>query len=139
MCLLAKTRSSGQPRDGLPADKEQTPRFWAIIDESALHRVVGSPEIMKIQREHLVEVAQRPNITIQIITNRKGPTSAYGRAFTILVSHNNSAVVYLEDPNSAHYVRDRDDVNRYNLIFDHLRASALDDTQTLRLLKGENV
>lgn len=27
----------------------------------------------------------------------------------------------------------------YGLIFDHLRASALDDTQTLRLLKGEDI
>lgn len=126
-------------RDGLPADQEQTPRFWAIIDESALQRTVGNPEIMRVQRDHLVEMAQRPNITIQISPNGNGPTSAYGRAFTILVSHNNSSVVYLEDPNSAHYVRDRDDVNRYSLIFDHLRASALDDTQTLRLLKGEDI
>lgn len=126
-----------EPHDELPADQEQTPRYWAVVDESALHRVVGSPEIMKVQREHLVEMSQRSYITIQIVTNDAGPTSAYGRAFTVLVSHNNSAVVYLEDPNSAHYVRDRDDVSRYNLIFDHLRASALDDMQTLRLLKGE--
>ncbi len=128
-----------EPDNALPADQEQTPRYWAIVDESALLRVVGSPDIMKAQSEYLVEMAQRPNITIQIIPNGKGPTSAYGRAFTILVSHNNSSVVYLEDPNSAHYVRDRDDVSRYTLIFDHLRASALDDTQTLRLLKGEEI
>jgi transcriptional regulator with XRE-family HTH domain len=126
-------------RDDLPADKIQTPRYWAIIDESALQRVVGGAEIMRAQRLHLAEIAQRPYITIQIIPNAKGPTSAYGRAFTILVSQNNSAVVYLEDPNSAHYVRDRDDVSRYSLIFDHLRASALDDTQTLDLLKGEDI
>jgi transcriptional regulator with XRE-family HTH domain len=128
-----------EPRDDLPVDQEQSPRYWAIIDEPALHRVVGSPEIMRVQREHLVEMSQRPYITIQIIPNAKGPTSAYGRAFTILVSHDNTSVVYLEDPNSAHYVRDRDDVSRYALIFDHLRASALDDTQTLRLLKGEGI
>ncbi len=126
-------------RDDLPADQMQTPRYWAVIDESALQRTVGSRDIMRAQREHLAEIAERPYITIQIIPNEKGPTSAYGRAFTILVSHNNSSVVYLEDPNSAHYVRDRDDVSRYTLIFDHLRASALDDTQTLRLLKGEEI
>jgi hypothetical protein len=125
--------------DDLPADQDQSPRYWAIIDESALHRVVGSPEIIRAQRDYLTEMAQRPNITIQIISNEKGPTSAYGRAFTILVSHNNSSVVYLEDPNSAHYVRERDDVNKYTLIYDHLRASALDDTQTLRLLKSEDI
>ncbi|MBV9451129.1 MAG: helix-turn-helix transcriptional regulator [Acidobacteriaceae bacterium] len=123
----------------LPVDQVQTPRYWAVIDESALLRTVGNPEIMQAQRDHLVEMAQQPNVTIQIIPNQKGPTSAYGRAFTILVSHNNSSVVYLEDPNSAHYVRDKDDVNRYSLIFDHLRASALDDEQTLRMLRGEDI
>ena len=128
-----------EQREDLPANQLQTPRYWAVIDESALQRTVGSPDIMRIQREHLIEMAQRPYITIQIITNQKGPTSAYGRAFTILVSQNNSPVVYLEDPNSARYVRDRDDANRYALIFDHLRTSALDDTQTLRLLKGEEI
>lgn len=126
-------------RNDLPADQMQTPRYWAVIDESALQRTVGNPDIMRMQREHLMEIAQRAYITIQIITNAKGPTSAYGRAFTILVSQSSSPVVYLEDPNSAHYVRDRDDVSRYALIFDHLRASALDDTQTLQLLKGEEI
>jgi transcriptional regulator with XRE-family HTH domain len=126
-------------RDDLPADQMQTPRYWAVIDESALQRTVGNSDIMRIQREHLAEIAERPYITIQIIPNAKGPTSAYGRAFTVMVSHNNSSVVYLEDPNSAHYVRDRDDASRYTLIFDHLRASALDDTQTLQLLKGEEI
>ena len=127
------------PRDDLPVDQEQTPRYWAVIDESALHRVVGSPEIMRMQREHLAEMAQRPYITVQVVTNDQGPTGAYGRAFTILVSQNNSSVVYLEDPNGARYVRDRDDVSRYTLIFDHLRASALDDTRTLRFLKGDEI
>lgn len=128
-----------EPRDDLPADQIQTPRYWAIIDEPAVLRVVGSREIMRAQREYLVKMAQLPYITIQIILNEKGPTSAYGRAFTILVSRNNSSVVYLEDPNSARYVRDRDDVTRYALIFDHMRAGALDDTQTLRFLEGEDI
>jgi transcriptional regulator with XRE-family HTH domain len=126
-------------RDDLPADQLQAPRYWAVIHESALQRTVGSSDVMRVQREHLIEMAQRPYITIQIIPNQKGPTCAYGRAFTILVSQNNSSVVYLEDPNSAHYVRDRDDVNRYALIFDHLRTSALDDIETLQLLKGEDL
>ena len=128
-----------EPRDDLPIDQEQTPRYWAIIDESALLRVVGNPEIMQAQREYLTEMAQRPYVTMQVVTNDQGPTGAYGRAFTVLVSQDNSSVVYLEDPNGARYVRDRDDVTRYTVIFDHLRASALDDTRTIRFLKGEGI
>jgi hypothetical protein len=121
--------------DDLPVDREQTPRFWAIIDESALYRMVGGPEIMQAQCEHLAEMTQQPNITIQIIPSGNGPTSAFGRAFAVLVSHNNSSVAYLEDLSTARYIRDRDEVNRYVVVFDHLRASALDDKQSLAIIK----
>jgi len=120
----------------LPADQDNTPGLWTIIDEAALHRVVGSPDIMRTQREHLLEMAQRPNITIQVIPNSEGVTCAYGRAFTILASNNGSSVVYLEDLINAHYVRNRDEVAQFTLKFDHLRASAFTDDKSLQLIKG---
>jgi transcriptional regulator with XRE-family HTH domain len=126
-----------EPDDDLPIDQEQKPRLWAIIDEPALSRLVGSADVMQEQREHLIELAQRPNVTIQIISNSDGVTCAYGRAFTILTSSGNgSPVVYLEDVGSARYVRDRDEVARYTLSFDHLRACALNDRKSLELIRG---
>jgi len=131
------TRQEILERDNdLPADRDNTPRLWAIIDEAALHRVVGSSEVMRVQREHLVEMAQRPNVTIQVIPNSEGVTCAYGRAFTILISNNGSSVVYLEDLINAHYVRNRDEVGLFALKFDHLRSSALTDDKSLQLIKG---
>ncbi len=125
------------PDEDLPIDQEQTPRLWAIIDESALNRVVGSAEIMQEQREHLISLAQLPNITIQVISNNDGVTCGYGKAFTILTSSGNgSSVVYLEDVRSARYLRDRDEVAQYVLIFDHLRSCALNDSKSLELIKG---
>ncbi len=122
--------------DDLPADQDNTPRLWAIIDEAALLRVVGSPEIMRVQRDHLADMTKRPNITIQVIPNGEGVTCAYGRAFTILISNNGPSVVYLEDLINAHYVRTRDEVAQFALKFDHLRSNALTDDKTLRLIKG---
>lgn len=112
-------------------------RLWAIIDESALYRVVGSLEIMQAQRDYLAAAATRPNITIQVMPYTKGVTCAYGRAFTILTSNASSPVVYLEDVKDARYLRDRDQVAQYALIFDHLRALAFDDSRSLKLIKGE--
>ncbi len=125
-----------EPDDDVPLDQDNAPRLWAIIDESALYRVVGSPAIMKAQREHLVTMAYRPNITIQIVPNTEGATCAFGRAFAVLVSRNNSSVVYFEDIGNARYVRDRDEVSRYNLVFDYLRSCALNDKQSIDLIKG---
>jgi hypothetical protein len=68
---------------------------------------------MKAQREHLVTMARRPNVTIQVVPNAQGATCAFGRAFAVLVSRNNSSVVYLEDIGTARYIRDRDEVSRY--------------------------
>jgi len=125
-----------EPDEDLPVDLSSTPRVWAILEESALHRVVGSTEVMQEQREHLIKVAQIPSVTIQVISNNGGATCAYGRAFTILTpSCNGLPVVYLEDIRNARYVRDRDEVARYAVVFDHLRASALDDSRSLDLIK----
>jgi Domain of unknown function (DUF5753) len=49
----------------------------------------------------------------------------------------NSTVVYLEDVKDAHYLRNRDQVAQYALVFDHLRSLALDDGRSLKLIKGE--
>ena len=46
-------------------------------------------------------------------------------------------MVYFEDVDTARYVRDRDEVSRYLLLFDHLRASALNDRQSIELIKGD--
>jgi len=127
-----------EPDSTVPLDQDNAPRLWTIIDESALNRAVGSSNIMKAQREHLATMARRPNITIQIIPNAEGATCAFGRAFAVLIPRNkNSSVVYFEDVDTARYVRDRDEVSRYLLLFDHLRASALNDRQSIELIKGD--
>jgi transcriptional regulator with XRE-family HTH domain len=128
-----------EPDADSPIDQDHAPRLWVIMDEAALNRVVGSPEVMRAQREHLSAMAERPNITIQIIPNDEGVTCAYGRAFTILTSNSGSTVVYLEDIIKAGYVRDRDQVAQFTLRFDYLRASALDDKRSLKLIQGDGI
>jgi transcriptional regulator with XRE-family HTH domain len=128
-----------EPDDDSPLDQDHTLRLWVIMDEAALYRVVGSQEIMRAQREHLSAMAERSNVTIQIIPNGEGVTCAYGRAFTILASNSGSSVVYLEDIIKAGYVRDRDQVAQFTLRFDYLRASALDDKRSLKLIQGDGI
>ncbi len=111
---------------------DSPPRLWAIIDESALRRSNGSPEVMAEQLKHLLEMSERPNIVIQVVPDWEGSTVAQGREFTILTFPSDPPVVYLEDIGSARYVRNRktDEVPRYMLVFDHLRATALRDDKS---------
>jgi len=117
--------------------RDERPRLWAIIDESALHRINGNAETMAEQREHLIKMSEQPNIVVQIIPDREGSTVAGGRSFTVLSFDSEPTVVYLEDIGSARYLRKPDDVARYTLTFDHLRCSALTDEKSRALIRGE--
>ncbi len=133
---LRMTRQQILELGDTPIDRENPlHRLWAIIDESALRRIIGGPEVMAEQCRHLRAQAQQANVTVQIIPDGKGATCAYGRAFTILTPESNSPIIYLEDFRSAHYVRERDQVAQYVLAFDHLRASALDDHASMDLIR----
>src|SRR6266566_1826993 len=41
--------------------------LWVIVDAAALRRQVGGPAVMRAQLNHLMEAAELPNITFQVI------------------------------------------------------------------------
>ena len=116
-------------------ERERPRRAWFIIDESALHRLAASPATMRAQCEHLLTMARRPEITIQVIEDAQGICCAFGRAFVILSFDHQGDVVYFEEVWSAKYFRKKEHVDRYSLAFDHLRASALPDAKSAELIE----
>jgi len=52
-------------RDLLSSDN--APKFFFLLDESVIHRLVGSPSIMGEQLESLVKVTGLPNVMLQIV------------------------------------------------------------------------
>ena len=65
-------------------DKPDPPNVWAVVDEAVLRRPAGSPAVMHGQLKHLLDLAQRPNITIQVMPFQAGGHSAAGGPFSIL-------------------------------------------------------
>jgi transcriptional regulator with XRE-family HTH domain len=106
---------------------DDPPRLWAVLDEAALRRTVGGSGLMRLQLDHLLDLARLPNVAIQVIPFGAGAHPAMGRPFVILAfpERADPDVVYLEDLTSALYVEDVDEVDRYNMFFNHLRATAL--------------
>jgi len=103
------------------------PKVWAVLDEAALRRQVGGPEVMRIQLEHLREVGSLRNVSLQVIPFGGGAHPAMGRPFVILSFGEDldPDVVYLEDLTSALWVENVDEIDRYNVFFHHLSATAL--------------
>jgi transcriptional regulator with XRE-family HTH domain len=101
-------------------------RCWAVLDESALRRVVGGPAIMREQLETLIDHAGQPNIDIQVLAFEAGAHPALNSNFMILdFEEAVSDVVYVEGLLGKHYLQAPRDVARYRRVFDHLRAIAM--------------
>jgi transcriptional regulator with XRE-family HTH domain len=111
------------------------PKLWAVVDEAALRRRVGGASLMRLQLDFLLGIASLPNVAVQVIPFGGGAHPAMGRPFVVLVfpERADPDVVYLEDLTSALYLEDVNEVDRYNVFFNHLRATALsfDDSSAL--------
>jgi transcriptional regulator with XRE-family HTH domain len=112
------------------------PRLWTVVDEAALRRPLGGTKAMRAQLEHLIEAADLPNVTMQIIPFAAGGHAAAGGAFTILrfAEPALSDVVYLEQLSSALYLDKPHEVENYMRVMNRLCVEAAPTTSTPDLL-----
>ncbi|MFH8580430.1 helix-turn-helix domain-containing protein [Streptomyces zaomyceticus] len=113
-------------------DEERPLRLWAVIDEGALHRIVGSRQLMVEQLEHLVEQSHLPHVTVQVIPFEMGAHPGISGQYSILEfpDTSDSSVVYIEGVTSDLYLEKAQDVGKYSVMYEHLRAQALNVEHT---------
>jgi transcriptional regulator with XRE-family HTH domain len=114
------------------------PVFRFILDEGALHRPVGGPAVMRAQLAHLVEVANLPSVTFQIIPLSIGAHPALDSVFVIVDSGNASVndVVYVEGAVGNIYLENPADLERYRKMWSRLEAIALSPEESVSLVSS---
>jgi transcriptional regulator with XRE-family HTH domain len=114
------------------------PRYWAVISESALHREVGGPSVLRDQLLRLSELTDDSNITIQVIPRQLGAYPGMFTPFVVLTfpERSDPGVVYLEYLAGCLYLDRPEEVDRYMLVFDHLVASALPPRDSVELIRS---
>jgi transcriptional regulator with XRE-family HTH domain len=112
--------------------------LWAVLDEAALRRPIGGVRAMRAQLEHLIEMAQQPNVTIQIMPFTSGGHAAAGGSFSVLhfAEIDLPDVVYLEQLASAQYLDKQDVVGTYVEVLDRLRVEAATPADSLETLQA---
>lgn len=111
------------------------PRLWTVLDEAALHRVVGGRAVMAEQLAALTDWAARPNVTVQVLSNQSGAHPGMDSSFTLLqLEEGIPNFVYVEGLLGDHYLESTVDLTRYSRVFDHLRASALSPRDSASLI-----
>ncbi|GAA1014390.1 helix-turn-helix transcriptional regulator [Streptomyces thermogriseus] len=111
-------------------------RLWAVLDEAALRRVVGNRSVMREQLEHLVEQSLLPHVTVQVIPFEMGAHPGLNGQYAILEFPDaaDSSVVYIEGVTSDLYLEKANDVRKYSVMYEHLRAQALNVEQTRQFI-----
>ena len=114
------------------------PELWTVLDEAVLRRPPGGPEMMRTQLEHLLEIMDLPNVTLQIVPFDVGLHAAAGGPFTILrfPEPDLPDLVYLEQLNSALYLDHPDDVIDYIAVMDRLCVQAETGTASKDILRA---
>ncbi|GHF71768.1 helix-turn-helix domain-containing protein [Streptomyces thermodiastaticus] len=111
-------------------------RLWTVLDEAALRRVVGGRAVMREQLEHLVEQSQLPHVTVQVIPFEMGAHPGLNGQYAILEFPDaaDSSVVYIEGVTSDLYLEKANDVRKYSVLYEHLRAQALNVEQSRQFI-----
>lgn len=111
-----------------------TPRLWVVMDEHILERMVGSPEIMRDQCSHLVEMAGRPTVTIHVISGSEEHPGLNG-AFAIAEMATGESLAFVDSATLVQMTDDLDAIADLKLVFDSLRTEAYRGTESLDRLK----
>jgi hypothetical protein len=130
------TRVSARLARQAVLDRGNPPKLWAIMDEAALRRVVGGPDVMRGQIGHLLEATAQPNVKIQLIPFGAGSHPGMDGAFVILdfPEAADPSIVYTETAAGGLFLEEEVELSRYTLVFEHLRAAALSPDATVALL-----
>ena len=101
------------------------PRLWMVIDESVLHRTLGSAAMLKSQIDRLLELTELSHISLQVVPFAKSGYVAEG-AFSILRFAETELpdIAYIEHLTGALYLERLDEIEVYGRAFDRLVVDA---------------
>jgi transcriptional regulator with XRE-family HTH domain len=125
-----RVRSRLKRQDILTRDEPPTTVF--VVDELVLHRRVGSRQVMYEQLMRLCELAERPDIYLQVV-----PADAeyYAGCPFILAKVNGTEVGYQDGATSGRVVDDPDEVASMGRIWEGIRIAALQQAASIELIE----
>ncbi|GAA4917275.1 helix-turn-helix domain-containing protein [Streptomonospora salina] len=118
-------------------NRHDPPQLWAVIDEAALRRKLDDPQIMRGQLQHLLNIATRHNVDIQVLPFTAGMHAGLAGSFVILdfPASADPSIVYTETATDSLFVQDAASVQRFVTIFANLNSAALRAPHTLEFVR----
>lgn len=110
--------------------------LWAILDESILMRPFGDDlETMREQLSHVLSMAQRPHIELQVLPLKAGHHGAMDGSLTLIDFPDGPGAAYLAGLGTGEIVESPQDVKRHAMTYDRLIVKSLSPAESLDLIK----
>jgi hypothetical protein len=109
----------------------------AVLDEAVLRRRMGDSSMMRSQLDHLIEVAQLPNVSLRVLRlTEEAPIMM--NSFVLLHYHSQDAtmpnVVYTEHFRGTLHFEGETDTYQYRIVFQRLRKGAISESASLSFI-----
>ncbi|MFF5263985.1 helix-turn-helix domain-containing protein [Actinomadura viridis] len=118
-------------------DRSPAPYLTVLMSQNALEWPVGSPEIMRAQLSHLLQMAESRNIDMRVVPRTWG-TGAYpglDGSFSLMSADDYGEVAYAASPGGGRLVSSPSDVRTYAIRFDRICAKALPQESSMDLIR----
>lgn len=108
-------------------ERERPPLLSALVDEAALRKPVGGPEVMRAQLRRLAEFDHPAEVTVRLVPDDAGAHPGMHGRYVILdfADEPDPSLVHLATGADGVYLEDPQDVQRYRSIHDRLCDIAL--------------
>ena len=118
-------------------DREDPPLLWTIISEAALRNPVGGQHVLQEQLTRLLDrEAEHPKIIVQVVPLDAGAHPGLAGPMVLVARPGEPDVAYLEVQDRSRLVVASDEVDRYGLLYDLLRAVALPPDTSREMIAG---
>ncbi|MCC9742560.1 helix-turn-helix transcriptional regulator [Streptomyces sp. MNU89] len=124
-------------RQALLTRKNPTVVFVFILEEGALHRMVGGPEVMHGQMEHLLECTRMRNVEIQVMPTSQSAHSGVNGQMVLLETIDRQRFVSIESQGIVSVRSDEHEVSEFWMQYGMLRTQALNAAESARLIERE--
>jgi transcriptional regulator with XRE-family HTH domain len=116
--------------------RDNPPEVHAVLDEAALHRAVGGPDVMASQLAALAKASAQPGVTLQALPLSAGASAALEGDFVILAfpDPEDPPVAYAEGLFGDLYLESKEELDLYTLAWTHLLQKALSPAESAAMI-----
>ncbi len=114
--------------------RRQGLQFLAVIDEGVLRRPVAESGVMRRQLRHLVDSAERTNVTLRVVPLRVGLHAGLQGPFACLDFADEPSLVYIENHHFGMFLDEKEDIAAYRVTLGNILNEALKPAESVELI-----